>query len=170
MKAVKLKDSVEMVGIAAIVASLIFVGMELRQSQEIAIASQYQSRIEMNLEFLDSMPEQDLRRIGERLKSRMAEISLVPEQESRFSGITPIEMGMSFVQTQKIIFTFDNGYYQYQAGFMNEESWRAIRRRSKRILGESALARESILNKSYQWRDSFVLEFGKMVQEYEDEQ
>ena len=35
------KDVTELVGIAAIVASLIFVGMEMRQAQEIAIADGY---------------------------------------------------------------------------------------------------------------------------------
>ena len=38
------KDVAELVGIIAIVASLIFVGLELRQSQQIAIAGQYQDR------------------------------------------------------------------------------------------------------------------------------
>ena len=35
------KDVTELIGIAAIVASLIFVGMEMRQAQEIAIADGY---------------------------------------------------------------------------------------------------------------------------------
>lgn len=38
MKSVRWKDAVELVGIAAIVASLIFVGLELRQTRDIALA------------------------------------------------------------------------------------------------------------------------------------
>ena len=41
MKSMNWKDVVEFVGIAAIVASLLFVGLQLKQSQEIAVAAQY---------------------------------------------------------------------------------------------------------------------------------
>ena len=39
------KDIAELVGITAIVASLLFVGLELRQSHQIAIAAEYQERV-----------------------------------------------------------------------------------------------------------------------------
>ena len=65
MKSFRLKDSVELVGISAIVASLIFVGMELRQSQEIAIASQYQARVQFNLNFFDTVDDDGLRQFSE---------------------------------------------------------------------------------------------------------
>jgi hypothetical protein len=47
----QLKDIAELIGLVAIVASLIFVGLQLKQSQEIALATQYQARAEttMNL-------------------------------------------------------------------------------------------------------------------------
>ena len=40
------KDNAELLGIAAIVASLIFVGLQMKQSHEIALAAQYQARAE----------------------------------------------------------------------------------------------------------------------------
>ena len=52
MKSVNWRALAEVVGIAAIVASLIFVGLQLRQSQDIALselgASRHASRIELN--------------------------------------------------------------------------------------------------------------------------
>ena len=36
----QLKDIAELIGLVAIVASLIFVGLQLKQSQEIALATQ----------------------------------------------------------------------------------------------------------------------------------
>jgi hypothetical protein len=170
MQSVKLKDSVEMVGIAAIVASLIFVGMEMRQSQEIAIASQYQTRTQQNLDFYYAMPEQDFRRIGERTKAQLPTFNLSENDAKRFSEMTPIELGIAWVQIRKIIFIFDNGHYQYQAGFMNEESWQAIRRRTKVFLADSAIAQYEILHRPYQWRDSLVLDLKKMIQDIEGEQ
>ena len=42
----KWKDIAELVGLVAIVASLVFVGLQLKQGQEIALATQYQARAE----------------------------------------------------------------------------------------------------------------------------
>jgi len=41
LKPTNWKDIAELIGITAIVASLIFVGLQLKQSQEIAMAAQY---------------------------------------------------------------------------------------------------------------------------------
>jgi len=46
MNSAKLHDWLEIIGIAAVVASLLFVSLQLKQSQEIAIAGQYQARFE----------------------------------------------------------------------------------------------------------------------------
>jgi len=40
------KEIAELVGLAAIIASLVFVGLQLKQSQDIALATQYKSRAE----------------------------------------------------------------------------------------------------------------------------
>jgi hypothetical protein len=45
-----LRDIAELIGIAAIVASLIFVGLELQQARKIAIGSQYQERAALAIE------------------------------------------------------------------------------------------------------------------------
>ena len=67
MNSAKLNDWMQVIGIFALVASLIFVGFQMKQTQDIAIASQYQARAEvtMNL-FLSSLesgyvPVQSLR-------------------------------------------------------------------------------------------------------------
>ena len=50
MKSISWKVAAEFVGIAAIVASLIFVGLQLKQSQEIAIAETYMSILSSEIE------------------------------------------------------------------------------------------------------------------------
>ena len=45
------RDTAELFGIAAIVVSLIFVGLQMKQSQEIAIADQYQDRADAALNY-----------------------------------------------------------------------------------------------------------------------
>ena len=51
MRQLNWKHIAELIGISAIVASLIFVGLQLNQSQVIAVADQYQDRADAALEF-----------------------------------------------------------------------------------------------------------------------
>ena len=51
MKSLDWKTYAELIGVAAIVPSLIFVGLELRQSQRIALAAQYQARTDSGRQY-----------------------------------------------------------------------------------------------------------------------
>lgn len=53
----KWKSIAEAIGIAAIVASLLFVGLQLRQSQEIAIAETYMSILSSEIEVRNAVSE-----------------------------------------------------------------------------------------------------------------
>jgi len=63
------KDIAGMLGIGAIVASLIFVGLQLQQSREIAVGPQYQERANAAIENYMSQIQSDqaLRNRGQRL-------------------------------------------------------------------------------------------------------
>jgi hypothetical protein len=108
MKVNDWKDVAELVGIAAIVASLLFVGLQLKQSHEIALATQFQARAEatQNLHLTaieaDWLPVRPLRnRISNDMSARDINVFL-----------------WLWIQ-------YDNHYYQYQAGFLDESSWQA---------------------------------------------
>ena len=49
------KDFAELFGIAAIVASLIFVGLQMKQSHEIALAEIYQARASMVVDWANQI-------------------------------------------------------------------------------------------------------------------
>jgi hypothetical protein len=102
----KLKDSAELIGIAAIVASLIFVGLQMKQSQEIAIATQYHARAEavMNMH----------------LAGLEADWLGVPALRA---GISDDISARDINQSLWLWIVFDNHFYQYQAGFLAEDSW-----------------------------------------------
>ena len=55
MKSTNWKHIAELVGIAAIVASLVFVGLQMRQSREIALSQSYQSRADMSVDMFMSI-------------------------------------------------------------------------------------------------------------------
>jgi hypothetical protein len=161
------KNIFEVVGIAAVVASLIFVGMEIRQSQEIAIASQYQSRIEFNLGFFDAIDAQGFLSVGERFKQRVSESNLPDESKQGFLQIDSASLGRAAIELRRILFIFDNNHYQYRAGFVDEESWQAIRRRMKNVLAGNSIMRYEIVGRPDQWRDSLRHEFEQMLEELE---
>ena len=80
----------------------------MRQSQEIALAEQYQARAEATMELLLTHIEAD------------------------FVGPLPLRAGLSDQMTAADINTYlwlwiqmDNHYFQYQRGFLDEESWQA---------------------------------------------
>ena len=50
MKKISLDTWIQSIGMSSVVAGLIFVGLEMRQSQEIALAAQQQARTEVLLE------------------------------------------------------------------------------------------------------------------------
>ncbi len=54
MQGANWKDVAELIGITAIVASLIFVGLQMKQSQEIAIAAQYHQRAALTVDSLNA--------------------------------------------------------------------------------------------------------------------
>lgn len=108
MKFADLKEVAEIVGIAAIVASLLFVGLQLKQSHEIALATQFQARAEatQNLHLAgieaDWLPVRPLRdRISGEMSARDINVFL-----------------WLWIQ-------YDNHYYQYQAGYLDESAWQA---------------------------------------------
>lgn len=51
MKSMNWKDTAELVGMAAIVASLIFVGLQMRQTQDIALTDSGWNKLESEIEF-----------------------------------------------------------------------------------------------------------------------
>lgn len=116
MKIEAWKDTAELVGIIAIVASLVFVGLQLRQSHEIALATQYQARAEAT---------QNLHLAG---------------IEADWLPVRPLRNGISEALSSRDINTFlwlwiqyDNHYYQYQAGYLDESAWQAQRRNIREL-------------------------------------
>jgi hypothetical protein len=159
------KEAAEIVGISAIVASLIFVGMELRQSQRIAIAGQYQDRAEIYTIMM--LERQALRSSSENpanaIRAHYAEV--IPQ--SRFDSMTDEGIAIQSVSANVNLALFDNNFYQYQSGLMAEESWQAQRRRFKSALQRSDFMRAEIAVRGDRYRDSFLALANEIVSEIE---
>ena len=112
MSATSWKDVAELIGIAAIVASLVFVGLELRQTQTALMASTYQARS------FDAMNAQRGLADSEFIGPLLAKIDL--DNEQSLEGLSREEFWRLRRHVVSRMIDFDNEYFQYQSGYLDE--------------------------------------------------
>jgi hypothetical protein len=164
------KNVAELIGIAAIVASLIFVGLQLKQSQEIAIADQYQNRADAALEFYHSRLQSDyaISILANDLKREVDSGMAPAAMEAVFEAEGAELLAARYLAYRSNITVFDNYHFQYERGFMGEDAWQAFRVRLKDILSndiDAALYKQMRLH----FRPSFRTVCEKIIAELEAE-
>ena len=148
MDSAKLNEWMQVVGLFAVVASLIFVGLQMKQAQEIALADQYQSRAEAAQDMYLSVLESGL---------SFGSMSVPMEEKS------PDERRLAIAVVRWGWTQYDNHYYQYRAGFLDEESWAGL---SNRI--SSLYARCEVRQLWESQRDFFRSSFVAYVESLDD--
>jgi hypothetical protein len=113
MKPSSWREVAELIGVAAIVASLLFVGLELRQSREIAISEAYQMRAATEV-------------------SHGAAIASVPGFISGLAKLidggpadaltTEEQIAQQFYITAQLA-VWENDHFQYTQGYLSDEHW-----------------------------------------------
>lgn len=112
MSATSWKEAAELIGIAAIVASLVFVGLELRQTQAALIASTYQARA------FDAMNAQRGLADSEYIRPILAKIDFDDEQS--LDGLSSKEIWRVRQYYVSRMIDFDNEYFQYRSGYLDD--------------------------------------------------
>ena len=127
MKKSDWKETAELVGIAAIVASLVFVGMQLKQSQEIALSQASQARTAISIETILSTAENAnyISAVAKARSGRRSELSL--EEQATMSQYAIA-----------VLMSYEDQHYQFSSGFVTEERWQAARSGLKNFLRDSA--------------------------------
>jgi len=130
MKLGKLNDWIQITGLFGVIGSVVFVGLQLRQSQEIAIAAQYQARLDAASGHYTAIlqSEPGLRVIGKDVRADILAQEEAPAEFKAWASAQPPEE-IAFRVIGAIIFlkSHDNVHYQSQAGFLSEEAWEALR-------------------------------------------
>jgi len=103
---------IQLLGMTGVLGGLVFVGLEMRQSQMIALAAQSQARASMLLE-----------RVGVYTEANLDFQSLIFENsyDTKLSKIEAAQRN-TFHQSW---FLFENDFEQYSLGLMSEEIWNA---------------------------------------------
>jgi len=141
MNIAKVNDWLQVVGLFGVVASLIFVGLQMKQTQEIALANTYNARASITVDALSAglaTPQ---------FYSGMAKI---------YSGLRDhltAEEYVAIEQESGIFLTiFENNYFQYEMGFLPEEHWQKNLREIDCRLTEPIFV---ALAKGWEPRDNF---------------
>ena len=160
----------QIVGIFAVVASLIFVGLQMKQSQDIAIADQYQNRADAALGFyvarMQSGPAIELTaiRISEFVESEQVGTAVRRSLEDEGPQID----AMRHLHYRSNITMFDNYHFQYEQGFLTEDAWFGFRRRLKELFSNEVYA-ELYKQMETQFRSSFSQECAQILGEIAEE-
>ena len=101
MKKIDINVLIQLLGMIGIIGSLVFVGLEMRQSHRIALAAQHQARSEMFMDQVNVHTEAGL---------TFRDYS----NEERYAGLNGL-WAASIV--------FENDFVQYELGLMEEDLW-----------------------------------------------
>ncbi len=108
----KINEWLQVVGMFGVIASLIFVGLQMKQTQLIALSSTYQARSDATVESLVaaiSSPE---------FLSASAKIYANKSDELTMQEAVAWEYFLGADMT-----LFENNHQQYEMGFLSEEHW-----------------------------------------------
>ncbi|MDH3469135.1 MAG: hypothetical protein OES26_25180 [Gammaproteobacteria bacterium] len=157
MDSAKLNDWMQVVGIFAVVASLIFVGLEMRQSQRIALSAAYQARADSSMHLRMAPLE------SEALQSAWAKAIIGGES---LDGLTPEEIVVLRSRWNATLVYIENMHYQFTSGFVTEEQWQSNRRELEMTLTRIPEWGRQLLENCDVYRDSFceeIREAGKDI-------
>jgi len=112
LNSAKLNDWMQVVGIFALVASLVFVGLQIKQAQEIAESETYLERAAISVEF------SAMRASSPQFTSAIAKIYAGRTEDLTVQEQVTLEY---FFGGQMTI--YENLHYQYLSGYLAEEHW-----------------------------------------------
>ena len=170
MKENSWKDIAELIGIAAIVASLIFVGLQMKQSQDIALAAQYQARTDT---IVNLYSENKQHAIGAELWGNLMktwpddELGMSAAGEAIIRNMEPQQLAWVYYELSSQFRIHENHHYQYQAGFLDEESSRAFNSGLKAFLSSAPLAVDIWEGEKKSFRESFRIKVDSVIDEIE---
>ena len=144
------KGAAELVGIAAIVASLIFVGLQLRQTEVIARATLYQMRSDAGREL-----------VGLTLENK----ELVGTIFQIEGSLDPSELLQLRWWALAAFTHYENSHHLYQLGLLSDEQWTSDRRQLGGLLKSPQLRALWDTDKDT-YRESYAVEMELIIAEY----
>ena len=150
----KTREWIEIVGIFSVFVSLLFVGFQLKQAQDIALSDAYHARAELSIS-LRTAPFQ-----SPTLLSAMSKRS----QRQELSAEEAYALNR-FINLQLIY--IENVHYQFERGFIPDDQWESNFSGLKRILSDP-YQRQRILEARSSASATFYRQIERAVAELEE--
>ncbi len=112
MNAEKLNDWLQIVGLFGVMASLVFVGLEMRQTREIAISQIYHSRA-----------DSERSNYSEAISSPAFLSGTAKLFAGSTDALTPEENVALVYHFMALLAYWENDHFQYQNGYLSDEHW-----------------------------------------------
>ena len=112
MKVEEINDWLQVVGLVAVAISLVFVGFELKQSRDIAIADIYQQRTELGFQLITESYGNEAFVSGANKLRRGEELTEYEEAQIRADHF-------------RWLTHWENLHFQYELGLLSQEQWDA---------------------------------------------
>ncbi len=153
MKKVSFDVLIQFIGMAGVIASLIFVGLEMQQSQRIAIAGQQQERASEEMQNFRSFLESGY------------DLDFIARQEGNIFEEMTVEESMPRRTFGQIYwYVAENDFIQYQNGLMSDEVFEAKKRNVEYLLGLCDL------RDIFEWRRTFFSDdFLELVSSFDNQ-
>ena len=151
MDSAKLNEWMQVVGIFAVVVSLIFVGFQLKQSQDIAIAGQNQERQSVAIDYYTWQGQVDELVDGYGARHRGHLEASIGSENSRSDR----SIGLAYIRSRMRLSIYDNNHLQFELGFMTEESWQPYLYLTRTVCSRGRDEAKVMLNHGDQFREGF---------------
>ena len=148
----KLNDWVQILATVGVILSLIFVGIQIQQSREIAIADIYQQRTAL---------------LMQQISMTVTPEGVVAARKKLASGeeLESSERGALYLITSSRMAYWENNHFQFQMGLLDEEQWNASKNNIRSIAANSPIFRYAWNIERSQVRKSFADEVDKILAE-----
>jgi hypothetical protein len=147
----KISDWLQVIGVFGVMLSLVFVGIEIRQSREIAIADVFQQKSALAVQVQQGFVSPELFSAAVR-KLLSGEV------------LSPMEKGLlQFGQTPWFQY-WENVHFQYEIGLLSEEAWQGSRNAMRNRLS-TPIYQEWWESDRLNWRESFTSEVDTVLSE-----
>jgi len=144
MDSAKLNDWMQVIGIFAVVASLIFVGLQMRQDRQIALSAATQARTDTTVQSIGATAANPY---------YMSAVDKIARGD--IESLLPSEKHSVFLVNTAALFNFENVHYQYLNGYVPDERWVGTRQSLKALLKSPFGPRQLYESNRTAWRESF---------------
>ena len=124
MKKVSLDTWIQLLGMIGLLGGLIFVGLEMRQSHNIALAAQQQARTQVITDFYNTMTEAGLSFDDITMKINGERRGVRPKKD----GLKDLSLEERAAAKNYMYWSWqiaENDFLQYDSGLMDEDIWKA---------------------------------------------